>query len=85
MLQHVQQRIWCAVHRGLVLQVVFSPRELKVITAGDDSEVRIWDLTNKACVATLKACLLSSCLHCPALCQSSATVHSIWMRTPTSC
>ena len=44
----------CALHRGLVLQVAFSPRELKLVTAGDDSEVRIWDLTKKACVATLK-------------------------------
>lgn len=41
-------------HRGLVLQVAFSPRELRLVTAGDDSEVRVWDLTKKACVATLK-------------------------------
>jgi len=34
--------------------VAFSPRELKLVTAGDDSEVRIWDLTKKACIATLK-------------------------------
>ena len=37
-----------------MLQVAFSPRELKLVTAGDDSEVRIWDLTKKTCVATLK-------------------------------
>ena len=38
--------------------MAFSPRELKVVTAGDDSEVRVWDLTKKACVATLKVSLL---------------------------
>ena len=37
-----------------MLQVAFSPRELKLVTAGDDSEVRVWDLTKKACIATLK-------------------------------
>ena len=37
-----------------MLQVAFSPRELRLVTAGDDSEVRVWDLTKKACVATLK-------------------------------
>ncbi|MCJ1296994.1 hypothetical protein MMC34_008563, partial [Xylographa carneopallida] len=44
----------CGGRRGLVLQVAFSPRELKLVTAGDDSEVRVWDLTKKACIATLK-------------------------------
>ena len=37
-----------------MLQVVFSPRELKLFTAGEDSDVRVWDLTKKACIATLK-------------------------------
>lgn len=41
-----------------MLQVVFSPRELKLFTAGDDAEVRVWDLTKKACIATLKVCCL---------------------------
>ena len=39
-----------------MLQVAFSPRELKLFTAGDDAEVRVWDLTKKACIATLKVC-----------------------------
>ncbi len=25
-----------------------------LITAGDDAEVRVWDLVTKACIATLK-------------------------------
>ncbi len=43
-----------------MLQVAFSPRELKLVTAGDDSEVRVWDLTKKACVATLKVSFSSA-------------------------
>jgi WD40 repeat protein len=43
--------------RGIVLQVAFPPRELMVITAGDDAEVRVWDLITKTCVATLKVIL----------------------------
>jgi WD40 repeat protein len=46
----------CTLQRGLVLQVAFSPSELKLATAGDDSEVRVWDLNKKSCVATLKVC-----------------------------
>ena len=49
--QSQQQSAGC---RGLVLQAVFSPRELKLVTAGEDAEVRVWDLTKKACIATLK-------------------------------
>ena len=37
--------------------MVFSPRELKLVTAGEDSEVRVWDLTKKTCIATLKVSL----------------------------
>ena len=40
--------------RGLVLAALFHPKELMLITAGDDAEVRVWDLITKACVATLK-------------------------------
>ncbi len=51
-----------------MLQVAFSPRELKLVTAGDDSEVRVWDLTKKACIATLKVslqqCSLQRCNDC---------------------
>ena len=40
--------------RGLVLAALFHPKELMLVTAGDDAEVRVWDLITKACVATLK-------------------------------
>lgn len=46
-----------------MLQVAFSPRELKLVTAGDDSEVRVWDLTKKTCIATLKVSLQQSSLY----------------------
>ncbi len=44
--------------------MAFSPRELKLVTAGDDSEVRIWDLTKKTCIATLKVSIVF-----PAVCS----------------
>ncbi len=40
--------------RGVVLRVVFHPHQLQVLTAGDDSDVRVWDLVTKSCVAVLK-------------------------------
>ena len=39
---------------GVVLQVLFIPKQLMLVTSGDDSDVRIWDLVNKSCVAVLK-------------------------------
>ncbi len=49
-----------ALRRGLVLAAVFHPKELLLVTAGDDAEVRVWDLMTKACLATLKVTLLFS-------------------------
>lgn len=39
---------------GVVLQVLFIPKQLMLVTSGDDSDVRVWDLVNKSCVAVLK-------------------------------
>ena len=44
---------------GVVLQVLFHPKQLMLVTSGDDADVRVWDLVNKTCVAVLKV-LLSS-------------------------
>ena len=40
--------------RGVVFRVLFHPKQLMVISGGDDAEVRIWDLVTKTCMATLK-------------------------------
>ena len=40
--------------RGVVFRVVFHPKQLMVISGGDDAQVRIWDLVTKTCMATLK-------------------------------
>lgn len=42
-----------------MLRVVFHPKQLMLISAGEDAEVRVWDLVDKSCVATLKARALS--------------------------
>ena len=39
---------------GVVLQVLFHPKQLTLVTAGDDADVRVWDLVSKSCVAVLK-------------------------------
>jgi WD40 repeat protein len=42
-------------HRsGVVLRVIFHPKQLLVISGGDDATVRVWDLVTRACVAALK-------------------------------
>ena len=33
---------------------MFHPKQLMIISAGDDAEVRVWDLITKSCAATLK-------------------------------
>ena len=43
---------------GVVLRVLFHPKELMVISAGDDAEVRVWDLVTKSCAAGALACML---------------------------
>ncbi len=41
-------------HSGVVLRVLFHPKQLMLFSGGDDSEVRVWDLVEKNCTATLK-------------------------------
>ena len=40
----------------MVLRVLFHPKQLTVISAGDEGEVRVWDLVTKAC--TMGECAL---------------------------
>ena len=35
----------------MVLRVLFQAKQLAVVSAGDDGEVRVWDLVTKACTA----------------------------------
>lgn len=44
-------------HTGVVLKVMFhpDPNRLQVFSAGDDAEVRVWDLNERDCTHTLKA------------------------------
>lgn len=39
---------------GIVLKVLFHPKQLMLFSAGDDADVRVWDLVDKSCVAVLK-------------------------------
>jgi len=39
----------------VVLRVLFHPKQLMLVSAGEDAEVRVWDLVDKSCVAMLKA------------------------------
>lgn len=41
----------CATHSGVVLRVLFHPKQLMVVSSGDDAEVRVWDLVTKSCAA----------------------------------
>ena len=36
---------------------MFHPKQLMLVTSGDDSDVRVWDLVNKSSVAVLKVLL----------------------------
>lgn len=40
--------------RGVVLSVVFQPKQLTLVSGSDDADVRVWDLVTKSCVAVLK-------------------------------
>ena len=39
---------------GVVFTVLFHPKDLMLFSGGEDSDVRVWDLNTKSCVATLK-------------------------------
>ena len=39
---------------------MFQPQQLMLITASEDTEVRVWDLVAKSCVAVLK---VGDCTH----------------------
>lgn len=36
------------------MRVLFHPKQLLLFSGGDDTEVRVWDLVEKRCVATLQ-------------------------------
>ena len=39
---------------SVVFTVLFHPKDLMLFSGGEDSDVRVWDLNTKSCVATLK-------------------------------
>lgn len=41
----------CALCSGVVLRVLFHPKQLMLVSAGDDAEVRVWDLVTRSCAA----------------------------------
>ena len=43
------------IFRGVVLCCIFHPSQLLLVSGGDDSQIKIWDLISKTCVATLQA------------------------------
>ena len=49
-----------------MFRVVFHPKQLMVISGGDDGDVRIWDLVTKTCTATLKVHCDVLLIPCPA-------------------
>ena len=40
--------------RAVVTRVLFHTKELLLVTASEDGDVRLWDLVGQACIATLK-------------------------------
>ena len=40
---------------GVVLRVLFHPKQLMLVSAGDDAEVRVWDLVTRSCAAGERA------------------------------
>ena len=64
---------------GVVLQVLFHPKQLMLVTSGEDADVRVWDLVSKSCVAVLKVhfCSLLLSLHSTRLSVACWQVDSI--------
>jgi WD40 repeat protein len=52
---------------GIVLRVLFHPKQLLLFSSCDAGEVRVWDLVTKSCVHSLKGGHISAV---PALCLS---------------
>lgn len=38
--------------------MLFHPKQLTVVSGGDDAQVRVWDLVDKSCIAVLKVFLV---------------------------
>ncbi len=41
-------------HAGVVMRVLFHPKQLQLFSGGDDGSVRVWDLVDKTCAHVLK-------------------------------
>uniref|UniRef100_A0A383VI50 U3 small nucleolar RNA-associated protein 13 C-terminal domain-containing protein n=1 Tax=Tetradesmus obliquus TaxID=3088 RepID=A0A383VI50_TETOB len=54
-------------HGGIVLRVLFHPKQLLLFSSCDSGEVRVWDLVTKSCMHSLKGGHISAV---PALCLS---------------
>lgn len=52
---------------GIVLRVLFHPKQLLLFSSCDSGEVRVWDLVTKSCMHSLKGGHISAV---PALCLS---------------
>jgi WD40 repeat protein len=48
---------------GVVMRVLFQAKELNVISAAEDGEIRVWDLVSQRCKATLKASQIDPFTH----------------------
>jgi WD40 repeat protein len=44
----------CLTRSGVVLRLLFHPKQMQLYSGGDDGEVRVWDLVSKTCKATLQ-------------------------------
>ena len=51
---HTDQAPLAGCCSGVVFTVLFHPKDLMLFSGGEDSDVRVWDLNTKSCVATLK-------------------------------
>lgn len=60
-----------------MLKLMFHPKQLMVISAGGDADIRVWDLITKSCAATLKVLPMTPLRHCPQLlcCLCSAITY----------